>query len=193
MPSSRKNSIKFNRGASDGQCFAQEWRKLSRAKWKVVAPRGQSPTRPEWWSKKCSHRSWCLVSGHRPCNWPGLAQRPSRHFPFATSSRATVGNRVRPKNSLRSRTSWGTQPRRQETLGQRSHPNFRKGSLNGAVVNSSLLSEKHCHVIGAGLRLTLLVTVTYDGMSFGSTIARINLPSPQQWTSVTRENLNDIS
>jgi hypothetical protein len=105
-----------------------------------------------------------------------------------TSSRATAGNRVRPKNALRSRPSWGTQPRRQETLGQRSHPNFRKGTLNGAVVNSILLSEKHCHVIFAVLRLTLLFTVTYDGMSFGSTIARINPSSPLQWTSVTREN-----
>jgi hypothetical protein len=63
-----------------------------------------------------------------------------------TNSRATVGNRVRPgsKNSLSSRASWGTRPREQETLGQRSPANFLKETLNGAVVNLSHLSEKHC-------------------------------------------------
>jgi len=111
-----------------------------------------------------------------------------------TSSRATVGNRVRPgsKNSLRSRTFWSTQPRRQETLGQR-HPNFRTGTLNGAVVNLSLLSEKHCRVICAVLQLTLLFAVTYDGVSFGSTIARINIAVAAATDECNQGELNDVS
>jgi hypothetical protein len=113
----------------------------------------------------------------------------------STSSGATVGNRVRPgsMNSLSSRTSWGTQPRRQETLGQRSHPNFRKGTLNRAVVNLSLLSEKHCRVICAVLQVTLLFAGTYDGMSFGSTIARINYCRRRSTDECNQGELNDVS
>jgi len=63
-----------------------------------------------------------------------------------TNSRAMVGNGVRPgsKNSLNSRSLLGTRPQDQETLGQPPHPKFLKGTLHGAVVNLSLLTEKLC-------------------------------------------------
>ncbi len=85
--------------------------------------------------------------------------RPWQSFRSVQAVGKRSANRVRPcsKNSLRSRTSWGTQPWRQETLGQRSHPNFRKGTLNGAVVNLGLLSEKHCRVICTVLQLALFI------------------------------------
>jgi Aldehyde dehydrogenase family len=70
-----------------------------------------------------------------------------------TNSWATVGDGVRPgsKNSLSSRPSLGTWPPGRGTLGQRSHPKLLKGTLNGAVVNLSLRSEKHCRAIGTVL------------------------------------------
>lgn len=113
----------------------------------------------------------------------------------STSGQATVGNRVRPgpKNSLSSRRSWGTQPRRQETLDQRSHPTFRQGTLNGAVVNSSLFSEKHCRVIRSVLQLTPLFAGTYDGMSFGRTLAFINVAVAAAMDECNQGELNDVS